>query len=43
LRGHGRREDPGIGDLAEIGDGPFAVDLMLGEAAEQLKGDVFVG
>jgi len=43
LRGHGRWEDPGISDLAEIGDGPFALDLMLGEAAEQLKGDVFVG
>ena len=37
LRGQGRREDPGVGDLAEIGDGPLAVDLVLGEAAEQLE------
>jgi hypothetical protein len=29
-------------NLAEIGDGPLAVDLMLGEAAEQLECEVLV-
>ena len=40
LQGERRREDPGVGDLAEIGDRPLALDGVLREAAEQLGRDI---
>src|SRR6185437_1406381 len=35
LEGEHRGEDPGVGDLAEIGDRALPVDAMFGKAAEQ--------
>ena len=34
LQRQSRRKDPGVGALAETGDGAPAVDVVLGEAAE---------
>ncbi len=40
LQGERRREDPGVGDLVQAADRPLAVDLVLGEAAEQLGREI---
>jgi hypothetical protein len=40
--GERRREDPGVGDLMQAGDGPLAFDIVLGKTAEQLERQILV-
>jgi hypothetical protein len=40
LQGQSRRENPGVGNLAETGNGSLAVDLVPGEATEELDREI---